>query len=99
MKPVYYISQSNSDKYKFQVITPEGKKINFGAKGYQDFTIHGNKTKKRSYIARHSVNEDWKNLDKAGTWSRYVLWNKESIASSLTNMARTFGIKIVAEFY
>jgi hypothetical protein len=74
---------------------PRGKKITFGAKGYSDYTIHKDDYRKNNYIKRHQVNEDWEDLEKAGTWSRFLLWNKPTLTASIKDMERRFNIKII----
>ena len=37
----------------------DGKTVHFGATGYQDFTTHGDKERKASYLERHKATEDW----------------------------------------
>jgi hypothetical protein len=71
------------------------KKINFGAKGYSDYTIHKDPKRKDNYIKRHQVNEDWSDLEKAGTWSRYILWNKPTLNQSIKDMEQRFKVKII----
>ncbi len=39
---------------KWRVILPTGKKVDFGLKGYSDYTIHKNPLRMRSYVMRHS---------------------------------------------
>ena len=75
-------------------IYPRGKKISFGAKGYSDYTIHKDDHRKNNYIKRHQ-NEDWEDLRKAGTWSRFLLWNKPTLKASIIDMERKFNIKII----
>ena len=94
-KSIYLLHKSNRPSKKFYVETPKGKKIYFGAAGYADYTMHKNPARKYNYITRHSVNEDWTNLDKAGTWSRFILWNLPTIQESIADMARRFNIKII----
>ena len=38
---------------KFRVILPDGKKVDFGQRGYSDFTLHKNPLRMRSYVRRH----------------------------------------------
>ena len=68
--------------------------ISFGAKGYSDYTIHKDPKRKENYIKRHQVNEDWNDLNKAGTWSKYLSWNKPTLQDSIKNMENKFDIKI-----
>jgi hypothetical protein len=88
------IKLNNNHAKKYLVITPDNKKIRFGANGYSDYTIHKDPKRKERYIARHSVNEDWSNLDMPGTWSRYILWNKPTITSSIRDMEKLFDVRI-----
>lgn len=90
----YYLSKSTQVNKKFMVKTPTGKTIHFGAVGYADFTTHKDEERKERYIARHS-NEDWSDLNRAGTWSRYILWGLPSLERSIKDMERKFGIKII----
>ena len=51
-----------SDKSGKKIMVWDGtRKIYFGAKGYEDYTIHKNPTRKKRYIMRHKAKEDWKN--------------------------------------
>lgn len=92
---MYSLHKYRNGVKKFYVITPEEKIISFGSKGYQDFTTHKDPKRKASYLKRHQVRENWKDLDKPGTWSRYLLWNKPNLDDSIIDMEKRFGIEIV----
>ena len=62
LKAVFY------DKNNIKITT-----IHFGAKGYEDYTIHKDNKRKLSYLNRHSK-ENWKTPMSAGSLSRYILW-------------------------
>lgn len=88
-------------KKKMLIITPAGRTIRFGAQDYNDFIYFSkNKTKeeafkhKIAYIKRHYEREDWEDITKAGTWARYILWNKENLKKSIADMEKRFNIKI-----
>ncbi len=90
-------------KKKMMVITPVGRMIRFGAQDYNDFIYFNkkeNKTKeeafkhKIAYIKRHYEREDWTDETKAGTWARYILWNKPTLKASIADMEKKFDIKI-----
>ena len=90
-----YVTISPNPKYKY-LVNYNGKNILFGASGYSDYILSGaDDVKKRAYIARHSVNEDWNDLTKKGTWSRFILWNKPSLEASIKDMNRRFNINII----
>ena len=47
------IIKSPKPEKKFRVILPDGKKVDFGGAGYEDFTIHENANRMRRYVKRH----------------------------------------------
>ena len=69
-----------------------GPTVHFGATGYQDFTQHGDETRKASYLARHKAREDWTlaGAQTAGFYARWLLWNKTSLAASIADLNRRF---------
>jgi hypothetical protein len=93
---MYHLYDSTRGDKKFMVITPEGRKIHFGANGYEDFTTHRDENRKQSYISRHQVNENWDitGIDTAGFWSRWLLWNKPTIKESIDDITYRFNINI-----
>ena len=93
MKKKYILEKSNRKDKKLMV--KNGKTIHFGAKGYTDYTINKDPNKKKNYIKRHRVNEDFNNLNSAGAWSRYILWEKTTIPASIKSMENRFNIDIV----
>ena len=92
MKKVVLKKSSNLEK-KYDAFV-EGKKVSFGASAYSDFTQHKDPERKKSYIARHRVNQNWNDLTTAGAWSKGILWNKPTISESIKNMENKFNIKI-----
>ena len=93
MKEVILKKSSNPDKKKYDAIV-EGKKVSFGATGYSDFTKHKDEERKKNYIARHQVNQNWNDLKTAGAWSKHLLWNKATISASIKDMEKKFNIDI-----
>jgi hypothetical protein len=70
---------SRNKNKKFYVIYNK-KRINFGAKGYSDYTIHQDEERRKRYFARHSKikNKEGKFVYKLKTsasfWSLNLLW-------------------------
>lgn len=93
---MYHLYDSTRADKKFMVITPNKKKIHFGASNYEDYTMHHDNKRKDAYIARHQHNEDWTEtgLDTAGFWARWLLWNKSTIKASILDIDQRFGIGI-----
>lgn len=72
--------------------------INFGSMGGQTFIDHKDQDKKRNYIARHIVNEDWDTIN-AGSLSRYLLWNKPTLLASIRDFEKRFHVTVYNEMF
>ena len=82
-------------KWDAVFLRPDGtQKIQpFGQRGYSDFTKHKDATRKQRYIARHKrMHEDWKDPTRAGTLSRFILWNKPTLRASVRSYRRMFRV-------
>lgn len=96
----FYLEKSSDPKKKYMVsyINQDTGRINtikFGSAGMSDFILSkGDEKKKERYIKRHQVNEDWTDLTKAGTWSRYILWGEKTLNKSIKEMEKRFNINI-----
>lgn len=73
------------------------KTVNFGAKGYSDYTKHKDYSRMKRYSIRHKSRENWgkSGIKSAGFWSKWILWNKPSLAASIKDTEKRFGIKII----
>ena len=47
------VVRSPNPKKKFRVILENGKTVDFGARGYSDYTKHKTPSRMRSYVLRH----------------------------------------------
>lgn len=92
MREVVLRKSSNPDK-KYDAFV-EGKKVSFGAKGYSDFTQHKDNERKQRYLDRHRKNENWNDITTAGSFSRWILWNKPTLKESIKSMESKFNIDI-----
>lgn len=81
-------------KYVAKFKTEQGrtKSVHFGAAGYDDFIKSKNEVKKAAYIARHRVNENFQDPTTAGALSRWVLWNKTTLAASIADYKQRFNL-------
>jgi len=86
---------SSSSPKKWRITGPEAT-VTFGAKGYQDFTQHKDRERQERYLLRHRHNENWtkSGATTAGFWSRWLLWNKPSLAASIRDTKKRFGFQI-----
>ena len=65
------------------------------------FTRHKDEERKRNYIARHKVNQNWNDYNTAGFWAKNILWNKSTIEESIKDTDRKFKnlkMKIIFSF-
>lgn len=91
---MYTLSHSKRKDKKFVIITPDGKHINFGQRGFEDYTTHHDFNRMRRYEDRHRKREDWIHPTSPGFFSKWILWNKPSLINSIRDTERRFGIKI-----
>lgn len=93
---MYKLIKSPIAGKKWRVILPTGKHVDFGAEGYQDFTMHKDPERMRKYIVRHQKRENWtkSGVGTAGFWSRWILWSDPSFAGAVHKTERVIGNKI-----
>lgn len=63
---------------KYAVKACKGNKekiIHYGALGYEDFTMHKDKERKKNFRARHRCDSDKPNFFSARQWSCEDLWS------------------------
>jgi len=85
-------SKNKNKKYDAFFLLDNGKekKVSFGAKGYADYTTHNDDERKERYLRRHRARENWNNPLTAGALSRWVLWNKKTLAGSIAHFKNKF---------
>lgn len=68
---------SNAKNHKYMVLNKEnGRKINFGNISYEDYTKHGDETRRQSYLARSGkIKGNWQDSKfSPNNLSRNLLW-------------------------
>ena len=70
------ISLSTKKEKKYMVVTPDGKIVHFGQMGYEDYTKHKNKTRRKNYLKRsRGIKGNWKkNKYSPNNLSIHLLW-------------------------
>lgn len=108
MKKLLRITKSSNQSKKWDaifMIDGKEKKVSFGANGYRDYTLINNKNSKfylpkildrnvvkDSYIRRHEKKENWNNPLTAGALSRWILWDKKTLNSSIKSYKKRFKV-------
>ncbi len=67
------ITPSNIKGKRFKATFKNNKIINFGSETGKAYIDHGDEIKKKNYIKRHQVNENWFKIN-PGSLSRFILW-------------------------
>ena len=96
---VRLISSPRKEK-KFRAIFENGNHVDFGQKGYSDFTLHKDPERMHRYIQRHrGMGETWgsRGIQTAGFWARWLLWSKPSLNGAKKLMSTKFSIKFVSK--
>ena len=68
---------ANNPQKKYKIYDPKNEKwVNFGQIGYEDFTKHKDKTRRKNYLTRTKfMKGNWKsNPYSANNLSREILW-------------------------
>ena len=69
---LYKLALSHPKKWAVVIIDlrkSKPKTIYFGAKPYEDFTMHHDEKRRKLYIKRHKSNKNWDDPRTAGFWS------------------------------
>ena len=80
---------------KMRVHFPDGRHVDFGARGYSDYTMHKDPVRRTAYLKRHVVREDWTDMYTSGFWARWLLWEKPTLKEAKAYMARRFSIQFL----
>ena len=84
------IKKSSKAGKTYDAVINNSKTVSFGSSNYSDFTKHKEEERKKSYIARHKPNQDWKDHTTAGFWAKNILWNKPTIEASIRDTNKQF---------
>jgi hypothetical protein len=89
------LTRATDNKHKYTAVLEHSGSIhnvNFGAKGYSDYTLHKDPERKKRYIQRHARTENWtvSGVLKPGFWSRWILWNLPSLQRSISDTKMRF---------
>ena len=97
LHPYILITRSPTKDKKFRAELPDGKTVDFGQKGYSDYTIHKDPARMRRYLFRHRLRENWgkSGMHKAGFWSRWLLWSKPCLDCAKKLIEKKFNVRIV----
>jgi len=93
MKEIIFLVRAKPPK-KWTAIFPDGKRVSFGAAGYEDYTMHHDKTRMERYVMRHKKRENWDNPRTAGFWSRWLLWSKPTMKAAIKETERRLKYKV-----
>ena len=97
LHPYILITKSPTKDKKFRAELPDGKTVDFGQKGYSDYTIHKDPARMRRYLFRHRLRENWgkSGIATAGFWSRWLLWSKPCLDCAKKLIEKKFNVRIV----
>lgn len=89
------LTRSTNPKKKFKVQIPGKCIVQFGGRGYSDYTKHKDKERMGRYVSRHKKRENWtrSGMCTAGFWSKHLLWNKPGLEMSKKSIEKRFNLK------
>ena len=95
---VWHLKKSPRQGKKWRVVEESTDAfVDFGAKGYSDYTLHKDPDRMNRYTKRHRSRETWSYDGRytAGFWAKHLLWNKPSLLKSAADLKHKFGIQLV----
>lgn len=92
---MYKLTKSPKKEKKFRITLPNGRTINFGAKGYSNYTIHKDAARMERYLTRHRRTENWTKPNSAGFWARWILWSEPSLQAAIRRTEKKLGARII----
>lgn len=89
----FYPSSRKGKRYRMVFADPH-MIIDFGLKTGSTYIDHGDETKRKNYLSRHSKNEDWTKIN-PGSASAIILWGEsKDIGDNLIQYLDKFDIKV-----
>lgn len=89
------IRKSTRKGKKWEARIDGRRSVHFGQASAPDYTLTGDKARKALYLARHAARENWADITTAGALSRWILWNRKTVAASVRDASRRFpGVSI-----
>lgn len=87
------VSRSPIPVKKWRATFDTGRHVDFGRRGYSDYTIHKDHARMLRYLGRHRTRENWtrSGMYTPGFWSRWFLWSKPSIEGARRETQRVLG--------
>ena len=91
------LRRATNGVHKFTAQFPDGSVVNFGRRGYSDYTKHHDKERMERYLTRHRKRENWtrSGAKTAGFWSRWILWSEPNFQAALRKTQKVLRRKIV----
>lgn len=87
------ITKSDRPEKRLKAVFEDPKKTtHFGFKGGSTFIDEQDDAKRKAYIARHKVRENWNDPTSPGALSRYILWEKPTLQSAIGAYRRRFNL-------
>ena len=75
------------------MVKVDNKTIHFGQDISTTYVEGGGEEKRKNYLLRHRVNEDWTKIN-AGSLSRWILWgDSTSVKKNLRDYIKRYGIE------
>jgi hypothetical protein len=92
VKLLKVVKSSRATK-KWDAHFSDGTKTSFGAKGFQDYTQHGDKVRREAYRQRHKDDLDTEDPTRAGYLSYYILWGDSTdLDTNVASYKRRFNM-------
>lgn len=91
--PTVTVRKSPISTKKWRATFENGRHVDFGLRGFSDYTKHKDHARMLRYLGRHKRRENWTPSGRytAGFWSRWFLWSRPSIMAARRVTERALG--------
>lgn len=91
------VRRARDGVHKFVATFPDLKRVAFGARGYSDYTKHGDRARMLRYLTRHRAHETWTRAGRhtPGFWSRWLLWSEPTLEAARARTARVLRAPVI----
>ena len=93
MTVIVTLKRSPKPEKKWRATFATGQTVDFGRRGYSDYTLHKDRERMLRYLVRHRRRENWTPSGRytPGFWSRWLLWSKPNMSTAIKTTQRALG--------
>lgn len=87
------LKKSPRPEKKWRATFETGQTVDFGLRGFSDYTLHKDRDRMLRYLVRHRRRENWTPSGRytPGFWSRWLLWSEPNFKAAVRRTQKALG--------